>query len=390
MRAGVEDIFPFIIVYFLIAATAAGLVVVGLIRKRNISGALLRKTDGLNVDREIITSCGPVTYHTEYREGDKNTPSYLKASVPCKSLGNFRVVRENRFDGFFKDIGISCEIQTRDPEFDKKFYVLTDDADFASVYFGAAEKRGAVQALFGLGVSEIKHDGKQMEAKWSPFELKEGRDLSFVGSAAGELARLCKDIPESYPRRSGAGFRDWRVKRSLAFAVPGLFLAAGLPALIAGLEFYTPLDGFELFLNSLKYSLPLLAGYLWLVVRLLKGRSGSHRELLFAGIMSVSLCIISGYGIRCFLNGYLDSSSPVFHETVVIAKHKKESKNSMSCYVRISSWRRAGEVEKLKIPFSLYREIVPAKTVLSVATRPGRFGFEWIASVEMNRENSGI
>jgi len=381
-----EDVFPFVLLFVLFAAAGFGILFVRILREKR-SAKILQKLGDLNSSAEAETSFGRVAYRTEFqpnsgKSGQDN--SFLKVSVDCPSCGNFRIVRENSFDAFFKKIGIACEIETRDPEFDRNFYILTDHADFASAYFSDARKREAVRAIFRLGAAEVKHNGKTLEAKWSPFKLDRGMDRSFIERSVEPLARLCREMPVFFPRKGETGAFSWKVKRGIAFAVPALILAAGLLALVGGAGLYRPLDEYELFLASLKYSLPLFAVYVWAAVKLLKGRSGSHRELAAAVLMSASVFVVSGFGIGRFLNGFWDTAASRTRPALVVEKYARNTDDGVHHYVRLQSWRREGKTEKLRISRALYGKIEPVKTVMALVTKPGRFGFEWIVSADLD------
>lgn len=307
-------------------------------------------------------------------------------TIDCPSSGEFQVAEETSLERFFKNIGISCEIQTGDPEFDKDFYILADSMEFASPFFQVSEKRQAIREIFRLGFNSVTHDGKVMEAKWSPFQLEEGFDPSIITQTVSHLTTLAKEMAVLPQSMMFLGKPAWKTKRLLAFAIPIALLIAGFASMATGLSWFLPLDSGRMFLDSLSYSLPLLVLSLWIAVRLIKGRSSSHKELILILILSLVAFPLSGFGPEVFLNGWLDSSTPTTHTVQVFNKYITRSKNSTNYHVVLDSWRKKGEVEKLEISSSLYRQITLKRTWLNVVTKPGKFGFEWLVGLGVARE----
>lgn len=319
-------------------------------------------------------------YRFRYFAGSKNSPSYFLINIDCPSSGEFEITEESSMDRFFKKIGISSEIQTGDPEFDGNFYILADSFEFAYPIFSLPQKRQAVREIFALGFDSVKHDGKTIEAKWSPFQLDEDLDHSIITETVSQLMILSKNMPAVPQSMMFLGRPKWKAKRVAAFAVPSVPFVMGISSLIIGSHWFPPLDSGSLLLDSLRYSVPLLVFSLWLAVRLIKGRSGSHKELIGIVILSLIAFPLSGFGMEMTLNGYLDMEAPSSHSVRVVHKYLTRSKKKTHSHVLLESWRRRGETEKLEIPFLLYRQISPGKTVMEVVIKPGRFGFEWLVS----------
>ena len=64
----------------------------------------------------------------------------------------------------------------------------------------------------------------------------------------------------------------------------------------------------DVVLHSLKYSLPTFLVFMYVSVRLLSGRSYSHRDLSALFFLSILAFPLSGIGLEMFLNGMLDTT----------------------------------------------------------------------------------
>ena len=122
--------------------------------------------------------------------------------------------------------------------------------------------------------------------------------------------------------------------------------------------------------------------FTWFSIRLLKGRSSSHRELIAVFFIALFAFPLAGFGYRGFLNGALDDGPAAVHQVIVLNKYYSKSKNSYTYYAVVNSWRKTESTEKLRISKSFYNYLNPGSSTITVTTKPGRFGFEWIVDLE--------
>jgi len=323
-----------------------------------------------------------IDYTYEYHRGTQHSPSHLDIVVICQSPGSFKITKESGFDRFFKKLGICCEITTHDAAFDDKFYITTNTVNFTSLFFGKSQKRKLVNQIYDKGFKEINHDGKVMKARWMPFKAGKDFDMQLIAEIALLLDQLGKDMPLA-PTPRAFDSSSWKTKRFIAFAIPILLEVVAVAALIIGLVNYRPLDEGRLILNTLTYSLPLLIIFLYAAVQLLKGRSSSHRELTVVLFLALFGFLLAGAGLGIFLNGYLDRSPAVEHETLIVGKYISKSDKSTSYHARVESWRKQGETESLRISHYEYDRVVPYKTEAAITTKAGKFNYEWLAGYKI-------
>lgn len=317
-------------------------------------------------------------YEYAYRAASRNRPASFQVGIECASPGDFEVRPERRLDRLSKRLGIAAEIQTGDGPFDREFYIHTNSVEFCRRLLSDADVREAVRRISELGYGTLRHDGERLEAVCSPFTAVRSRPASFVEDAVRHLALLAARVPqEAYARRT-LGMPSWKLARGAVFTVAALSLVAGGGAFLWGRRAYPPLDELEAALFSLRYSGAALLGFLVLAVALLRGRSGSHRELLVSGGIALLGIPLSGAGALVVLNGYGDDSPPVHHETRVIGKHYSRHRSSTMYYVDARSWRAGRDEERLRVSSGTYRDVRAGRSVLRITTRAGRYGFEWV------------
>ena len=353
-------------------------------RVRMKQGGLFRVNknlpEGLTPGKEITDNYNGTDYYQLFTPGGKNVPSAYQIKVACPSSGTFSIGRETGFDRLFKSLGITREIQTGYKDFDNKFFINTDAIGFTRTYFMSSEKCRAVDGIFEHGFTKVEHDGKTMAAICSPVAFKKPLDETAIQKVVSSLTVLAQNIHEHPGEDIDQVKKGWKAKRIMAFTIPVLLFIVGIPTFFIGLLAYTPLDKWELFLTSLKYSLPAFLFFLIVAVQLIKGRSTSHRELIIILILSLIAFPGAGMGLGTFLNGWLDKSDATLHTTIVMKKYTTSSKNGKNYHVVLESWRKNKYSESLRISSREYARTKPNITRMRIATKPGHYGFEWIFS----------
>ena len=319
-------------------------------------------------------------YFQLYNPGGKNVPSSYTIKIECSSSGIFSVGRETGFDRFFKSLGVTREIQTGDKDFDQKFFINTNALEFTRAFFMNPEKCLSVKNIFEHGFTKVEHDGKTMAAICSPVQFKEPLDQTAIQKIVSFLVELSEHINEHPDEGAFQVNKGWKIKRIAAFSIPILLFMVGIPTFFFGLFEYTPLDKWELFLRTLKFSGPSFLFFLIIALKLIKGRSSSHRELIIILILSLVAFPGAGMGLGTFLNGWLDQSGSTSHEVLVMEKYTTSTKNGKNYHLVLKSWRKNRYSEKLQVSSSEYARVKPDRTKMKVVTKPGYYGFEWVVA----------
>jgi len=317
------------------------------------------------------------TYRYKHFRGTDKAPPYFSITIPCTSSGAFTIAPETKFDRFFKKLGVSVEIDTHDPGFDDTFYINTNTTPFTRRFLEKQENRHSIQTLFHLGFNHLKHDGQTLTITWKRFPRKTQMETATMEKAVAQLAEQGGNLTKitSYEMQEPS---TWKLKRLFAFAFPIFLTVSGIVTMIIALSSFKPLDPGKVLVDSLKFSLPLFVLFTWFSIRLLKGRSSSHRELIAVFFIALFAFPLAGFGYRSFLNGALDDSPPAVHRVLVLDKYYSRSKSSYSYYARVKSWRKTGTNEKLRVSKSSYNYLQPGSSTITITTKPGKFGFEWI------------
>lgn len=322
------------------------------------------------------------TYLYNYNRGSDKHPPSFRIDLECPAEEGFKVTREGGFDRFFKKIGVAVEMTTHDTEFDKQFYISTDYNDFTRAFLYKSKNREMIKQLFDMGFNRLILKGKYLSLYWDNYRPKAPKTLlttDDVHEAASRLATMKQNIPAP-GTFAVTDSGNWKGKRFLVFAVAVFLLISGFVTTLLGMIEYEPLDAGTLFLDSLKISIPAFIVFTWLALQFLKGRSSSHRELTACFFIALFAFPLAGLGYTATLNAVLDDSERVIHESTVIKKYYKKSKNNKDYYLVVDSWRENNETETLDASYRTYNRVVPGKTIAIVETQSGKFDYEWLVN----------
>lgn len=362
------------IVYFIVRA----------MRQHRARQEALRRLAGTKEDNLVAGqiyhgSVDDIAYQYQFNAGSRNEPASLRVWVMAPSQGEFRVSRRTWFDRFGKAVGLSNDVTTGDADFDRDYYLTTESRVFTSTFFHNPNKVDVTQDLFRLGFNEVLHNGDFFQATWTGFDPTKVQDSTLLGDVGMRLYALSDEIPSvEEEEQAKIGF----VRRHIFWVLPCIGFVAGLATLI--FANHAPLDSWDSFLFSLRYSLPALLTYVVLAGWGLRGRSSSHREWLVATLLSLIAFPLGGLWFTWYLNGALDTGRATTHRLQVLRADSRRSRNSTSYYAIVKSHRKGEDSFELRIDSTLFGRLQFGNGRATVVAKPGRFGFEWIESYKID------
>jgi hypothetical protein len=294
----------------------------------------------------------------------------------------FHLSRENRLDRFFKAVGFSREIQSGDPEFDRRIYVSCDHPALGPVLEANPEVRAAIVALFHEGAKWLRADGEHLWAERRGDELP--------GSATLGRLTIVRDALQQVPAEHLNALRDpffWRVLlvESVAWSI-AIYAA---PSII---ELATRSNPQYLNLAPVfKWGFVLgLAGFGFLFAfarLLLRGSSRAHRVLTESGILLFFGVPLSSLQVVSDVNIAFD------REPSFVAVHTVESK-----YTRVTRSKRGTRTHyhlrflpsgpevfpvpaNVEVDWRVYNGVGPNGKV-AFEMRPGALKIPWVQDIQ--------
>ena len=179
------------------------------LKERNVLSKLSKALDIRLSGAKGSAAWHGIEFEYDYYSGDENTPSHFSISRPCAASGNFYITAKadtgarnlinmkgirHLANKVVKSMGLSNEIKTHDPDFDKDFYVTAETTGFAAGFLESRDKRQAIKEIFLSGSQSIRCDGRSISVFWEPFPYKGKAEYSSIPAAIHNLARLTGEI----------------------------------------------------------------------------------------------------------------------------------------------------------------------------------------------------
>ncbi len=322
-----------------------------------------------------------VDYSFSSYAGGKNNPPSLLITIESESSGSFHIRKETGFDRFWKKRGLVKEITTYDQIFDNRFFIDTENVHFTEAVLKRQKTRELITYLFDKGFSRIQQKKKKLIVLFSPYKKAdrlENEEIREISEKVAELSLQVKSC-DSMVQEEAA---EWRKKKLMLLLVPGVVLVAGVVLLVTGGTNYTPLDGGDLFLDSLIPGLAAAVIMTWFAVKVFRERSSSHYVIMVVLITSLFAWPASFTGGKMFLNGYLDDSPGMSHKVRIIGKYKRKTKSSYAYYLSYNSWRNE-KIETLRVNRSTYNNTIIKRDWADIVTHTGFYGYEWMEYFEI-------
>jgi hypothetical protein len=300
----------------------------------------------------------------------------VTVAITSPAAGDFRVAREHAAHRLWRRAQLARELSSGDPEFDREFHVTSTSPAFTTAVLGQAEARRAIAALFQLRCSEVCHAGETLEARWQRVGAG-AVDPPLLRIAVAQLARLADatlGAPAAVTVPAPA-----RAEGSFLASVPIVLSIVSIALLATGDELVY-LDPGALFLASLRWSLLGLGGFLLVAALMVARGATSPRELIAVATLACFVFPLAGVAVLRYANVHLDRSPPVAHDVRVLQKYRGSARGGTAGgWVEVESWRGDGR-EDVPLSATDWERITRIGPGLTVFSRAGRFGFEWLES----------
>lgn len=301
------------------------------------------------------------------------SPSEATVIVASALAGDFIATRKSPGDSLAKLAGMDAETRTGDEAFDREFLLESSSRDYVQTLFADARNRDAVRALFALGMEGVELSGGKLSARKTRVELRP-LDLALVNGTVEQLAKI--HVPAGLAGVVPAGGASLRLVRAVLYS--GMAVAAAFVAwAVVGTR---PLTDGWLMVASLEWPTFALAGVVLAAAAAaaMRGWTGAHREIPSLGI-GLLVIVCGGWCASIVANEKLDASGPVIRNAWIHGSYKATITRG-NCNLVLESWRADVKEVTVQVPCDAYRAFPQGKRV-AVATHAGRFGIEWIESV---------
>ena len=347
--------------------------------RRRAQGALLER---LHEALSAASGAGDTELLLDHHPPRLAASGALELSIAAPAAAAALVVtREGWLHALAQRLGRKTEVETGYPSFDRSFFLRTDDPQAYAESLRQDAVRSAISRLMRLGVTRITHAGARLSALLPLGSGAARLNVRQVADAQGQLAAIAQSLPAGaqFPAGGPQPLAAAEGLRLPAQPVGIALLAAGLAATLVSYR-RAPIDSVDFFLACLWLIVPLLAVFWYQAERLLgleELATEDRNSSLGMAFVGITFLV---WGGAAAVNHGLDFSLPQAHEVLVESKHITSGK-SRRYEVVVESWRPGRNTETLH-DRDLYERVEPGETVVSVISRAGFLGYEYIQGAE--------
>jgi hypothetical protein len=328
----------------------------------------------------------------------KGRPYLVRIGTDAPAGLHFRVRAERLHDRFFKWLGVTTEIQTRDEQFDRTLFVESDARAVAILLRRNAKLRSALVSVFAyaqqwrMEKASVRCANKRV---WLEFKPKANDDVlpakTYLAPLLHAIASGLQsvDVPAEYKRDPFVG----RAAAVLAFSTGTL--ALGMFGLMRSGDGRTDIiEPKLLFLACLVPALAVTAAAAFALLTWLIATSRAHTVVL-EFVLVAGVGFVSGsYALAREAN--MDFDFQAARQVVIdvnsedrVTKALRGGGKRHDYYIHCDDWRSGHEGERLtlEITAEMYQRLQGSRSAV-IYVKPGLFGFDWVERIEPVRSVS--
>jgi hypothetical protein len=124
----------------------------------------------------------------------KSTPAYLHLSFFKPSSFTLKIHRETFSSEFGQKLGLVREVKTGDAEFDRQFFIQSNDPTLAVNYLHRDAAKEAIRGFFNYGFDCFTLDGKKILITQPYNNLEQSTDAQRIKGILQKMTLLAQDL----------------------------------------------------------------------------------------------------------------------------------------------------------------------------------------------------
>lgn len=327
-------------------------------------------------------------------EAEKHKGSTNKVLIGCNTVAEicFAIKNENWWDRLFKSIGISVEHQVGVEEFDKQFYLITDNENLCSLFTNSSE--------FQQKIEKIKELCTKHQLIFKKLYCRHGRIwLELVPKDRGKDPKVTKIAQDLVPvltavsdilKNNQSFFFGQKRDPFIIKAIIILAISTGL-AINGAVHLYRVLiidmpfivDNVPLFNASLPWGLGVIVVLICCTLFFLGRTARTHLVLIELILIGSFGAISTAYLTMRDVNIDLDTGMPEYFAVKVHDKRISRSRSSTSHYIKVDDWFNNKDRVELSVSSEIYYRFKRGQ-LAKIIQMPGYMGYAWVSDIVKN------
>ncbi|MFO0389190.1 MAG: hypothetical protein ACK502_05675 [Alphaproteobacteria bacterium] len=320
------------------------------------------------------TTASGKSYFWYYKKPSRKSSPRSHLLVKAQTPAVFEIVPEDFAVKIAKNLGFTAEFQTNDMEFDKRFYIFSDDVQLCGKLRTQA-MRAAVQQIFDAGGKRIEAvDGSikvlMKEATLVPDPLNADKVAEALHVIAEHIAGLiinptsvCKSL------------------RKRASTAVGTFITLFFVGAFTLAQTHTVASQVPIMKQAALYAFPIIIFIFILIRAQFRGSSYGVSVFFWGLICGVPGVAMLSYGGIYHANIHMDKSPSEAVYTQIVSKHIYRRKSSNVYYVKVENWQQRDSLIKIRVFSEEYQRMASGQS-LKLHVHPGYFNVGWVEKYE--------
>jgi len=304
----------------------------------------------------------------------------------------FSIKIEKWWDKFFKAIGISVEHQVGVDEFDRMFYLITDNESLCSLFSESYELQDRINEINETCIKrELKI--KKLHCRhgriWLDVVPKNRKENVDIDNIAADLIPTINNIAELLKDKQ-ALILDQKNDPFIIKAMVILAISTGL-AINGAIQIFRIIffeipfivDDYPLFYAALPWGIGVIGALIFAALIFLGRTARTHLVLIELILVGSFGAISTAYTSLRDANIDLDTSAPEHYAVKVHDKRISRSSKSTSYYIKVDDWNNGTGKTELRVSRNVYNRF-KRNQIASIVQMPGYMGYRWVADIIKN------
>ena len=325
-------------------------------------------------------------------KAEKHKGSTNKVLIGCDTIEEvcFTIKNEKWWDRLFKSIGVSVEHQVGVDEFDKQFYLITDNESLCSLFSSSSELQQKIEEIKEL-CNKHQLNFKKLFCRHSRIWLElvpkdRGKDPNATRIALDLVPALT--AVSDILKNNQSFFFDQKHDPFIIKAIVILAISTGL-AINGAVHLYRILiidvpfivENGPLFSSSLPWGLGIIGVLIFFTLFFLGRTARTHLVLIELMLIGSFGAISTSYMVMRDANIDLDTGAPEYYLVKVHDKIISRSRRSTSHYIKVYDWLSNNkERVELSVSSEIYYRFKRGQ-LARIIQMPGYMEHAWVSDI---------
>lgn len=340
----------------------------------------------------IGATCNGLAYEYHIVQ-DNDQIKKIKLGIKIENEYDFQIKLEKWHDRLFKTLRLSVEFQLGNQEFDKKYYLVSDNVSLLESISKAGELHDVIDKVFDSPkycalTKKLQCNSKRL---WLEYHCDESFSEGDIGEIAMVIVPLLKNIadhPSLATIEARSGFDRYALRAAIILGVSTGLAVNGLVHLVRmPWAPFIVVDTYQLMLDGFLIAAVIVGFLIFGTISFLGRTSRAHLvfiEVLFIG--GIGAFLTSTEELSDF-NKEMDRQAA---QEFTVQVHKKTTqyhrkigrrgRSSNSYYLHINDWLNSEKEKKVGVSSHLYSQVREGDSII-VFQKPGRLGYRWVEKI---------